>query len=216
MKRTISFALILMLMAVMLAACSAGSAENAQFTGEYLPEGAEFIRTERDDGFTEHKYRDADGQYTLLVDGNENVRALEYDAAARSTADTVALTADEAFAKLTEAYPEAVLIAAVEDRDDGRYEQDLLVSVGDDLGFFELDAATGDILDYEIFYGLGATLDLSAILESNLANASVVELNLDADDGRLYLDGEARTDNGRMEFTIDAESGILVEAEYDD
>ena len=215
MKKLFVFVLTMMTV-VSLAACSAGSAENAQLTSDYLPEGVEFVRTERDDGFTEHKYRAADGEYTLLVDSDDNVRALEYDSTARSTAESMILSADEAFAKLTETRPEAVLLASVEDRDDGRYEWDLLISDGSDLAFYELDAATGDILDYEIFYGLGTTIDLAAILEANMANASVTEISLDADNGRLYLEGDARTDNGKMEFRIDADSGILVEAEYDD
>jgi len=215
MKKTLTLILAI-LTTVVLAACSAGSAENVQLTGEYLPEGVEFVRTEKDDGFIEHKYRDDSGEYTLLIDKNEKVRALEYDAAARSTAENITLTAEDALEYVKAVQPEAELIAAVEDRDDARYEWDLLIKTGEDLAFYELDAATGALLDYEIFYGLASAIDLQAILEANLANASVTEISLDTDDGRLYLEGEARTDNGRVEFTIDAESGILVEAEYDD
>jgi len=215
MKRAFT-AILAIMMVTVLAACTAGSAENAQLAGEYLPEGAEFIRSEKDDGFTEHKYRDENGVYTLLTDRNDKVRALDYDAAARSTAETVVLTAEEAFEYLKATQPEAELISAAEDRDDGRYEYDLLVKNGDDLSLYELDAATGAILDYDIFYGLAANIDLEAVLSSNMANPVITSLSLDADDGRLYLEGNARTDNGPMEFTIDAESGILVEAEYDD
>ena len=215
MKKTLTLILAL-ITTVVLVACSAGSAENVQLTGEYLPEGVEFVRTEKDDGFTEHKYRDDTGEYTLQIDKNEKLRALEYDAIARSTAENITLTAEDALEYVKAVQPEAELIAAVEDRDDARYEWDLLIKTGEDLAFYELDAATGAILDYEIFYGLASAVDLQAILEANLANASVTEISLDTDDGRLYLEGEARTDNGRVEFTIDAESGILVEAEYDD
>lgn len=215
MKKTLTLLLAIITTAV-LAACGAGSAENVQLAGEYLPEGVEFIRTEKDDGFTEHKYRDETGEYTLLVDKNEKVRALEFDAIARSTAENITLTADDALEYVKLIRPEAELLAAVEDRDDARYEWDMLIKFGEDLAFYELDAATGAILDYEIFYALASDIDLQAILESNLANASVTEISLDTDDGRLYLEGEARTDKGKVEFTIDAESGILVEAEYDD
>ncbi|MBQ4090513.1 MAG: PepSY domain-containing protein [Clostridia bacterium] len=215
MRKLFILALALMT-SVVLAACSAGAAGSATSLDEYLPEGAEFVRSEKDDGFTEHKYRDTNGEYKLIVDKNDMVRALEYDALARSAAESIVLTAEEAFEKLLVLYPEAELIAAVEDRDDGRYEWDLLVKNGVDLAFYELDAATGDILDYELFYGLADTIDLNAILTANMANASVTEISLDADDGRLYLEGEARTDNGPMEFKIDADSGILVEIEYDD
>ena len=92
MKKTLTLILAL-ITTVVLVACSAGSAENVQLTGEYLPEGVEFVRTEKDDGFTEHKYRADTGEYTLLIDKNEKVRALEYDAIARSTAENITLTA---------------------------------------------------------------------------------------------------------------------------
>lgn len=207
---------MMLIAAALMTACGMGSAEDAKFTAGYLPEGAQFVRTEKDDGFTEHIYRDENGEYKLLTDSSDSVRALEYDAKARSTAETISLSADEAFAKITADRPEAQLLAAVEDRDDGRYEYGILFADGSDLGYYELDAATGDILDFEIFYGLAASVDLTGILESNMANPAVTEISLDADDGRLYLEGEARTDNGLIEFTIDADSGILVEAEYDD
>ena len=215
MRKIFILALALMT-SVVLAACSAGAAEDTRPVTDYMPEGVEFVRSEKDDGFTEHKYRDAEGTYTLLTDRNDDVRALEYDANARSAAESIVLSADEAFEKLLAVHPEAELIAAVEDRDDGRYEWGLLVNNGSDLAYYELDAASGDILDYDIFYGLADVIALEEILTANMANASITELSLDADDGRLYLEGEARTDNGPMEFKIDAESGIVVEMEYDD
>ena len=214
--KKIFISVLALMTSVVLAACSAGATSETTPVESYLPEGAEFIRSEKDDGFTEQKYRDASGEYTLLIDKSDAVRALEYDAAARSTAESIVLSAEEAFAKLVAIYPEAELIAAVEDRDDGRYEWGILFKTASDLAFYELDAATGDILDYDVFFGLADTVNLNEILTANMANASVIEISLDADDGRLWLEGEARTDNGPMEFKIDADSGILIEAEYDD
>lgn len=204
-------------LAVMLLGCAAGSAENTAFTAQYLPEGAEYVRSERDDGFTEHKYRDADkNEYVLIVDSSENVRALEYDAKAKSTADEVVLSADEAFAVIAAVYPEARLITAVEDRDDGKWEWNILFANGFNLYFYELDAATGDVLDYDIFFGLTETIDPAAIITANIPGSEILEISLDTDDGRLYIEGEARTEGGILEFTIDADTGIIVETEYDD
>ena len=201
----------------LLIGCAAGSAENTDFTARYLPEGVEFVRSERDDGFTEYKYRDVDkNEYTLIVDASENVRALEYDAKAKSSAKDVVLTAEEAFAVITALYPESVLITAIEDKDDGRWEWNILFSYENDLYFYELDAATGDVLDYDIFYGLTEAINPAAIITANIPDAEILEVSLDTDDGRLYIEGEARTANGIVEFSIDADTGIVVEMEYDD
>lgn len=204
-------------LATLLIGCAAGSAENTDFATKYLPEGVEFVRSERDDGFTEYKYRDVDkNEYTLIVDASENVRALEYDAKAKSSAKDVVLTAEEAFAVITALYPEAVLITAIEDKDDGRWEWNILFSYENDLYFYELDAATGDVLDYDIFYGLTEAINPAAIITANVPDAEILEISLDADDGRLYIEGEARTANDILEFSIDADTGIVVEMEYDD
>lgn len=202
------------LTAMALCACSAGSAEDASLTAEYLPEGVEFIKTERDDGFTEHQYRDADGgRYTLSVDDAGAVRALEYDAKTDSTAVEVLLSAEEAFAVIQAARPEAQLITAIEDRDDGRYEWDILFRDGEDLCFYELDAATGAVLGYDIFFGAGGAADPAGALSAQLDGAAIVEISLEADDGRLTFEGEAVFGTGRVEFVIDAETGTVIELE---
>ena len=209
--------LLTALLALSLIGCASGSAENAVLTEQYLPEGVEFIRTEKDDGFTEHKYRDASGsEYTLTVDSANNVRVLEYDAAVRSTAERTVLTGEDAFAVITAAYPEAVLITAAEDRDDGRYEWNILFADKGILGFYELDAATGAVLDYDIFYAVGEVIDPAAIITANIPDAGITEVSLDTDNGRLYIEGEAASANGIMEFTIDADTGTVVELEHDD
>jgi len=201
------------LLAAIIAGCAAGSAEDASLARQYLPEGVEFIRAEKDDGFTEHKYRDADGnEYTLLTDASDSVRALEYDAKVRSTAEKSVLTEEEAFSKITEIYPEAQLITAVESPDDGRWEWDILFCDGDTLGFYELDAATGDILSYDLVYSVSDTIDPAAIISANIPGAEITGLSIDADDGRLQIQGEA----GKAEFTIDIETGTIVGIEYDD
>ena len=216
MKKITAIILATVLSALLIG-CAAGSAENNDFTNQYLPEGVEFVRTEREDGFTEYKYRDADrNEYTLIVDSSENVRALEYDTKTKSTAGEVILSAEDAFAVITALYPEAVLVTAIEGKDDGKWEWNILFSYNNDLYFYELDAATGAVLDYDVFYGLTETIDPAAIITANVPDAEILEISLDTDDGRLYIEGDARTANGIVEFSIDADTGIVVEMEYDD
>lgn len=204
-------------LAVMLLGCAASSAENTDFTAQYLPEGVEFIKAEKDDGFTEYKYRDADkNKYTLIADSADNVRALEFDSNSDPTAAEVILTEEDAFSVIKALYPEAELITAVDDRDDGGWEWNILFADGSDLLFYELDAANGDILGYDIFYGLSQPIDPGAIISANIPGAEILEIGLDTDDGRVYIEGEARTSTGVVEFSIDADTGIIVKAEYDD
>ena len=215
--KKLSVILIAAALALILAACTAGAAGNTGLEEQYLPQGVEFIKTEKDDGFTEHKYRDSENnKYTLIVDAAGSVRALEYDSTARSKAESVVLTSEEAFAAVTAVYPEARLITAAEDRDDGRWEWDLLFTDGSVLGFYEIDASDGTVLDYELLYYSGSPIDPVAIITANLPNAVVSELSLDTDDGRLYIEGEASAEKGVIEFTIDADTGTIVEMEYDD
>ena len=200
-----------------LAACTAGTAENADLTNRYLPDGVEFINSERDDGFTEYNYSDAEGgKYTLLVDASDNVRALEYDSKKRSGAEQVILTEEDALAIITADRPEAQLVSAVQDRDDGRWEWDLMINDGDEVGFFQLDAATGDILEYDVFYSGGNPVDPAAILEAQLAGTTITEISIDSDNGRIVFDGEAATSRGIVEFSIDADTGTVLEFEFDD
>ncbi len=216
MKKLVPIVLALVL-TFALTACAIGTAENAALTQQYLPENVEYIRSEKDDGFTEHKYRDANGgEYTLVVDPSERVRVLEYDSKTRPGAAATVLTEEEAFAVITAIYPEAQLISAAEDRDDGKYEWNILFSDVSLLGFYELDAETGAILEYELFYSIGEVIDPSAIINANIPGAKIVEFTLDTDDGRLYVEGEAITENGKVEFSIDADSGTVVEVEHDD
>lgn len=216
MKKIIALLTTLLLIAA-LTACGAVSAEVADLTVKYLPETAGFVRSEKDDGFTEHIYRDAvGGEYVLLEDRDGTARALEYDSKVRSSASEVVLTAEEAFAVITAEYPNAVLVAAVEDRDDRAYEWSVLFTDENLLAFYELDAATGAVLEYDLFFTNVEQLDPAAIITANLPGAELRELSLDADDGRLYLEGEALMDRRIVEFTIDAETGTVVEIEYED
>ena len=215
MKRIISICIAATMM-LTLAACAGGTAEANDYAS-YVPETAENIRTERDDGFTVIEYRDQDGsEYELLIDGSDNVRALTYDSRINSTATAETLTEDEAFAVVTEVYPEATLISAVSDRDDGTYEWNVLFADEGIVGEYELDAANGTVLEYSLFYGMTGDNDPAATIIANYPNAQVIDINLDADDGRLYFEGDALLDGARYEFSIDADTGDIREWKMDD
>ena len=212
MKKIIS-AVIIAAMALSLAACAGGSAEPFDYSG-YIPDTAESVKTERDDGFTEMTYRDQDGsQYKLYIDSENNVRVMKYDSQQRSTANEAALTAEEAFSFVTAVYPNARLVASASDLDDGGYEWTVIFADGDILGEYELDAATGAVMEYTIFYGITSGTDPVSVITASYPGAEILHLDLGKDDGRLEYEGGARLDGGVYEFTIDIDSGKLVEWE---
>jgi uncharacterized membrane protein YkoI len=208
---------ILAIAALNLTACAGGAAEAFDHSG-YIPETAESVETERDDGFTKTTYRDQDGsEYELYVDQDNNVRVMKYDSERDSTATEVALTAEEAFAFVTAVYPNARLIASdSDDDDDGGREWTVLFADGDIIGEYELDAATGDVLEYTLFYGVTAETDPLSVITGSYPGAEIVHLDLSMDDGRLEYDGEARMNGDIYEFTVDVDSGKLIEWEQED
>lgn len=215
MKKFIAI-MIIGALALALASCAGGSAEAFDYSA-YIPDTAQIVETERDDGFTETEYRDADGsEYSLYTDNSGAVRALKYDSSQDSTATEATLTAEEAFAFITAVYPNARLLMANAERDDGRCEWVVLFADGGVIGEYELDAATGAILEYVLFYGVAEDVDPVGVISASYAGAEILNLDLGHDDGRLVYEGEARLDGGVYEFAVDADSGKLVEWEKDD
>ena len=215
MKKITAIILIAAL-TVILAACSGIASEAVDYSG-YIPESAQQIRSERDDGFTETTYRTPEGaEYELYTDSTDTVRVLKFDSRQKSTATEPTLTADEAFAAITAIYPNAYLIHSNTDRNDGAYEWDVLFSDDEIIAEYELDAATGAVLDYTVFYGAPFGFDPVSIINSNYPAAEIIEMSLDTDDGKLQIDGQARLDNRPYDFTIDLDSQKIIEWEYDD
>lgn len=215
MKKITAIILIAAL-TVILAACSGIASEAGDYSG-YIPENAEQVRTERDDGFTETTYRTPDNaEYEILTDSSNAVRVLKFDSRQKSTASEITLTADDAFAVITAIYPNAYLIHSNTDRDDGAYEWDVIFSDDEIIAEYELDAATGAIIDYTVFYGAPFGFDPVSIINSNYPAAEITEMSLDTDDGNLQIDGQARLENRPYDFTIDLDSQKIIEWEYDD
>lgn len=200
-----------------LTACAGSASEAPADYTAYIPENAVETKTERDDGFIETDYRtDAGEEYSLYTDNTGAVQALKYDSKTRSTAAEAALTEDEAFAVITALYPNAAPLYAAQTRDDGAYEWDILFTDGEILAEYDLDAATGAVLDYAIFYTASAEFDPVSIIASNYPGSEIRDLDLDIDDGRLQVDGTALLENRPYDFAIDAATGKIIEWEYDD
>lgn len=123
-----------------------------------------------------------------------------------------------AIAAVQTAVPDAVIDYAVRDRDDGRYEWNVFFRQSGVLGEAKVLEAGNEVRRVEMFNQSRETsLTASAAMEK-LARAkgemTVVDLELDWDDGRLAYEGEAEMNGKRYEFEITAE-GVIVEWERD-
>lgn len=124
-------------------------------------------------------------------------------------------TAEAAFrAKM----PGAALNYTILDRDDGRFEWEIFFSENGGLGVCEVDAETGEIFRTRTYSDVPAgALTADAAIEAlrkAKGNITIVELELERDDGRLVYEGEAELDGRFYDFEMTAE-GRIIEWERD-
>ena len=124
-------------------------------------------------------------------------------------------TAHAAFAQQL---PQATLNYSILDRDDGRFEWELFFTNAGVLGVCEVDAMTGDVIRVKEYADLPAdALSADAAVEALKAkkgNLTMLELDLERDDGRLVYEGEAELDGRFYDFEMSI-SGQIIEWERD-
>ena len=123
---------------------------------------------------------------------------------------------------------DATFVKAKEDRDDGRTVYEIEFYTADGEYDYEIDKATGKILDvdydaeaYAPASGNAITLEEAkqiALAKVSGATDSDIHIEADHDDGRMIYEGEIRYGRKEYEFEIDGTTGAILEwhAEYDD
>lgn len=123
-----------------------------------------------------------------------------------------------AIAAVQTAVPDAVIDYAVRERDDGRYEWNVFFKQSGVLGEAKVIENGNELRRVEMFNQSTATSLTASEAMEKLAQAkgemTIVDLDLDWDDGRLDYEGEAEMNGRRYEFEITAE-GVIVEWERD-
>ena len=221
MKKTIT---LLLAMSMLLGASAlAVSREDAQSAAQArVGAGATLVESDRDDGYYEFEFSDDAARYDVLVDeqsGEVVMQSIEYRGMRKASSAAV----DEAAARqaVTEAAPEAQIHYVLLEQDDGAYEWNLFYTDGEDAVIASVQAESGEIRQYEIYYGAAAEiLTADQAVEALTASRGTMEileldLDLDEDTGTLRYDGNARVDGRVYEFEMTAAHGDIVKWERD-
>lgn len=114
--------------------------------------------------------------------------------------------------------PQATIHYTNLDRDDRRFEWDVFFSKDGALGVCEVDAETGKIIRTKEYTDVPAgALTADAAIEAlrkAKGNITILDLDLDRDDGRLEYEGEAELDGRFYDFEMTVE-GRIIEWERD-
>ena len=193
----------------------------------YVPADATLSHSEIDDSLYEltFSYVPITGssiRYEVKVDPSTGaVVKVESDVSGARGSQAATLTEAGVAAAVEALYPGAQIIRQEQKRDDGRYEIEVFIATDALFGTLDLNAETGELLESDLVVGAYQSDSrltqeaAEAQLRSLKPEATILYMELDEDDGRLYWEGEATVDGRRYEFTIDATTGSLVEWERD-
>lgn len=223
MKRlTTLFLIIALLAAAFGALAEQPSAETA--ARSVVPENAELLRSEKDDGLLEYLFITPDDM-RYQVDVNPDtfaVQKVEMEAVEKRAGASVVLTQADAEKALLALQPGAVIHFVQLEREDGGQVYQIRFSTDTLIGKAELDAETGALREMELNYttspraqGSLTAAEAKELALSMVQNGRIAEFETDRDDGRVEYEGEVIADGVKYEFTIDAETGSLIDWEID-
>lgn len=123
----------------------------------------------------------------------------------------------QAIAALQAHTPGVVVDYAVRERDDGRYEWDLFFTLNGQIGQGEIREEGFEVRRVTLYDkpqdGLTA-VQVIANLAQQKGEITIIDLELDRDDGRLRYEGEATLGGKYYEFEINV-NGSIIEWERD-
>ena len=223
MKRLTTLFLIIALLAAAYGAL-AEQPSTEMAARSVVPENAELVRTEKDDGLLEYLFITPDNM-RYQVDVNPNtvaVQKLEMEAVEKHAGASVVLTQEDAEKALLALQPGAAIHFVRVEREDGGQVYKIRFSTEEAIGQAELNAETGELREMELTYTATprAQGDLTAGEAKELAlsmvqNGRIVDFETDRDDGRKQYEGELIADGVKYDFTIDAATGGILEWEID-
>lgn len=124
---------------------------------------------------------------------------------------------NNALAAFKVSMPDAVVDYTVRDRDDGRYEWDIFFTQGNQLGVCEVLESNNEIRKVKLYdktEGMLLASEAMAMLAEKKGAITVMNLDLERDDGHLRYEGDAQLDGKRYEFEMKV-TGEIIEWERD-
>lgn len=231
-------ALILLLITLVMIPVGPGIAQQEDtmqaLAQSYLPEGAIFQKQKMDDGRYELTFWVEETQEEYEVEFSADGKILlEISSEARSDRGSaqIALTTDQAQARLQTIYPDAMVDSIKLDRDDGLYEYKIAFHTSDLTGVVQMNPETGAILERKLRYNgqegnktVSASADDGELITIDRAQeialeksggGRIVSIRLDRDDGQMIYEVEIIKDSYEYEMDIDAKSGTVISWERD-
>ena len=147
----------------------------------------------------------------------QGVLAESADAASPYLPTEYAAEYEKAAAALQAHTPGAQVDYGVRERDDGRYEWDLFFTLGGQLGEAEIaesDYTVCRVRQVDMPEGGLTASQAMAVLAQEKGDITIIDLELERDDGSLRYEGEAELDEKRYEFEISV-TGKIVEWKRD-
>ena len=138
-------------------------------------------------------------------------------AAGAAMAEEFVTEKNNALAAFKVSMPDAVVDYTVRDRDDGRYEWNIFFTQGNQIGVCEVLESNNEVRKvklYEKTAGMLLASEAMTKLAEKKGAVTVLDLDLDRDDGSLRYEGEAELDGKHYEFEMKV-TGEIIEWERD-
>lgn len=216
MKKT-----FLMILLAMLLVAAVSFAESVLLDAAWslLPEEAQLVSQDKDDGLYEFEFRSDDVDYEAVLnpDGAPLMLKKEYRGVKGGERVQMSLSAMEAEA-LAVAGEGAVIDYALQKADDKRHVWVFFVRRGEDAAEIEFNAETGALKEVEWYYDAAGgllPLDILARLTEEKGGVILTEADLELEDGVLVCSGEATLDGKTYEFEVRTRDGMILEWERD-
>lgn len=230
MKKLSVFALILLLTLIVAASASALDLSAYQAAAAaVLPDDAQYVSYEVDDGVYCLKYRVDSTQEYYEIDLDPTTAAIvkkETDSFDDKGGRALKLTEADARSVVLNECAGAQITAVLVDNDDGRYAYKISFRDGTTFATYKVHSETGAVLERDINYVAGSasteaavpagavTIDAArALVLSRIKNGVIVSIKADKDDGRVVFEGEARDDTYEYDFEILAATGAFLQWE---
>lgn len=196
--------------------------EAASLAQEVVGGNATAVRTELEDGVYEVALRGDGTLYQVdILNASGAILKIETTYAGTGRGRSFKLSKAQARDAAAASVPEAAGGIVTAERDEGESAYEIFYSTDGAVGDVVVNAETGAIqrttsYPEAVAQGILSTDEIVQLLAQRLTDAEIVELELDWDDGRYVLDGEALANGARYSFEINAVTGTLIKLERDD